>query len=56
MPKQGYLERKFEILMALRRLEETLTEDERKFLSDRLETPEFQLIEANANRLFSGNV
>ncbi|CAI2345905.1 unnamed protein product [Caenorhabditis sp. 36 PRJEB53466] len=48
--KQEYLERKFEILMALRRLEEPLTEEEKKFLSERLETPEFQLIEANANR------
>ncbi|EFO91368.1 hypothetical protein CRE_11997 [Caenorhabditis remanei] len=54
--KQEYLERKFEILMALRRLEETLTDDEQKFLRDRLETPEFQLIEANANRIFSGTL
>uniref|UniRef100_A0A8R1IAG4 Leucine zipper and CTNNBIP1 domain-containing protein n=1 Tax=Caenorhabditis japonica TaxID=281687 RepID=A0A8R1IAG4_CAEJA len=54
--KQEYLERKFEILMALRRLEEKLSEEEKQFLSDRLETPEFQLIEANANRVFSGSL
>lgn len=42
--------------MALRRLEEPLTEVERKFLQERLETPEFQLIETNTNRVFSGNV
>ncbi|EGT56347.1 hypothetical protein CAEBREN_05965 [Caenorhabditis brenneri] len=54
--KQEYLERKFEILMALQRLEEKLTEDESKYLRDRLETPEFKLIEANANRLFGGTL
>ncbi|CAL2033296.1 unnamed protein product [Caenorhabditis brenneri] len=54
--KQEYLERKFEILMALQRLEEKLTDDESKYLRDRLETPEFKLIEANANRLFGGTL
>uniref|UniRef100_A0A1I7UUB7 Protein LZIC n=1 Tax=Caenorhabditis tropicalis TaxID=1561998 RepID=A0A1I7UUB7_9PELO len=54
--KQEYHERKFEILMALQRLDEKLTGDESKYLRDRLETPEFQLIEANANRVFGGTI